>query len=373
MNVLKSYERSFTMRKQSFYGFIKLFTLVVILFVLTIFTVGCDESSTDPSSSTATVSGTLNLPADATGKTWAVLIDDDMDGDNGYVKLGLGICGAGTEVSYSVSDVPTGTYFIYAAVFLASDGTQGPQTGDYFGIYGGQFPNNIPTSPNANVGSGSNTFNIDLYDFQTIILQNEIIAHWKFNEMSGTTLNDESIYNHDGTIVNAQWVTGYNGGALQFQDSSYVNVPYSAILQPTSFITIEAILKFSSFSENQGIISTNENGGYGLWIYNTRPEIFIQIDSVYYAAEAVSGLLNLNQWYHIAGVFNGSELKFYVNGNLEESVPVSGSITYLFQNALKIGSDASATDAPDAEFFQGTIDEIRITRIALSPYQFLSF
>ena len=99
---------------------------------------------------------------DSIVKTWVVMIDNDFDGDNGQVRFGQGICGSGSQVSYQVENVPTGTYFIYAAVFVMSDGSQGPQSGDYLGIYGGQFPNSVPANPNANITAGTQTFDISL-------------------------------------------------------------------------------------------------------------------------------------------------------------------------------------------------------------------
>jgi len=74
----------------------------------------------------------------------------------------MGLCGSGTEVTYSVSDVPTGTYYLYAVVFVGGDFNEGPQFGDYIGIYGGEYPENAPASPNAEVTSGTNTFDINL-------------------------------------------------------------------------------------------------------------------------------------------------------------------------------------------------------------------
>jgi len=348
--------------------------LTCFLFFIFIFSgiFSCGEESAT-SSSNVTIQGTLNLPSEAVGKTWAVLIDNDYDGGNGYVKLALGTCGAGTNISYSIGDVPAGSYFIYAAVFVVGDVDQGPELGDFYGIYGGELPDNMPGNPNAKVSSDNRVFDINLYVMGIDISPAAIVAHWTFDEMSGNTLNDNSIYGNDGTIVNAQWVEGYDGGALQFEDDCYVNVSYSMSLQPTENITLEAIVKFNTFDQSQGILSTNQNGGYGFWVYETQPNIFIQIDSVYYSAVASSDGLNLNQWYHIAGVYDGSELKFYIDGDLKESIYVTGPIIYRYQNALKIGSDASEDDSPDEQFFQGSIDEIRITNIALEPEQFLSF
>ena len=123
--------------------------------------VGCDgDNGGGPD--TVTVTGALSLPADASGRTWVVLVDNDTNGDNGSIFEGIGICGAGTEIEYVLNDVPAGTYYVYAVVFVSSDGGQGPQPGDFWGIYGGSFPAGIPTQPNATVSPGINDFDIAL-------------------------------------------------------------------------------------------------------------------------------------------------------------------------------------------------------------------
>ena len=122
------------------------------------------SSSTESGTETerVTISGVLNLPAAASGKNWVVMIDNDTDGDNSTVSMGIGVCGSGTTVNYQVQNVPVGTYYIYAVVFIVSDGEAGPQSGDYLGIYGGSFPLDIPTEPNATVSASSSEFDIDL-------------------------------------------------------------------------------------------------------------------------------------------------------------------------------------------------------------------
>ena len=47
--------------------------------------------------------------------------------------------------------------------------------------------------------------------------QDFINAYWKFDECSGTTLQDSSGHNYDGTIHGATWNSnGYSGCALEF-------------------------------------------------------------------------------------------------------------------------------------------------------------
>ena len=96
----------------------------------------CESSSTDGGDGYATVVGTLTLPAAAAGRPYAVLLDNDTNGDNGSVREVSGTCGSGTEQAYTITNVPAGTYYVYAAVGVVSNLTQGPQTGDYYGFYG---------------------------------------------------------------------------------------------------------------------------------------------------------------------------------------------------------------------------------------------
>lgn len=83
------------------------------------------------------LSGTLTLPATADGKTFAVILDTDTDGGNGYLSAVMGVCGSSTSVSYSMLCPIPGYYHLYAVVdntgFMSGGG--GPTTGDYVGYY----------------------------------------------------------------------------------------------------------------------------------------------------------------------------------------------------------------------------------------------
>lgn len=147
---------------------LRIFVLLNIpLFGIGIITViSCDSSTSsnngNNNSGNATITGNLIMPAATPGKMWAVLVDNDFNGDNGQVKLATGACGSGTNLNYSISNVSAGTYYIYAAVFVVSDGSSGPQSGDYLGVYGGTLTN-PPNQANASVPfSGTVTFDITL-------------------------------------------------------------------------------------------------------------------------------------------------------------------------------------------------------------------
>ncbi len=110
----------------------------------------------------ATVEGKLILPEPAPGIQYWVIVDQDGDGGNGYVRYCLGICGSDTEISYAISNVPAGTYYIYGGVRIVSSHNNPPEAGDYMGVYGGTIVE-YPNEPNAVVPAfGTVTFDIIL-------------------------------------------------------------------------------------------------------------------------------------------------------------------------------------------------------------------
>ena len=87
---------------------------------------------------TNNLSGTLTLPAAAFGKVYAVILDTDTDGGNGYLSATMGACGLSTSVTYNMLCPIPGYYHLYAVVDntgFMNGGGGGPTTGDYFGFY----------------------------------------------------------------------------------------------------------------------------------------------------------------------------------------------------------------------------------------------
>jgi len=70
--------------------------------------------------------------------------------------------------------------------------------------------------------------------------------------------------------------------------------------------------------------------------------------------------LPLNQWTHLAGSYDGSALRLYVNATQVSSLTQTGGIQ-VTGSPLRIGGDTYS-----GEFFPGRIDEVRIYNRALS-------
>jgi hypothetical protein len=142
----------------------KLIINLIVLTILCMVTIKCD--STEPSTQTNNVvKGTLTMPAPAPGKEVFVLVDNDIDGANGYLHIRSDSLGQGTTQEYSFSNIPPGAYYIYSIVTIVSDSLGLPMTGDYFGIYGGTTAN-PPANPNATIpNEGTVVFDITLSEY----------------------------------------------------------------------------------------------------------------------------------------------------------------------------------------------------------------
>ena len=104
-----------------------------------------------------------------------------------------------------------------------------------------------------------------------------------------------------------------------------------------------------------------------LTVYNTNvpeTEIFIGGSSQDTRSAGGGTVLTTGVWYQIAGTFDGSTVKTYVNGVLDRQVSASGilsSTTY----AIDLGKTADGTN----NYFNGLIDDARVYNRALSAAQ----
>ena len=69
----------------------------------------------------------------------------------------------------------------------------------------------------------------------------------------------------------------------------------------------------------------------------------------------------MNTWTHLAVTYDGATLRLYVNGVQVSSKAQTGNLV-TSTHPLQIGGDSIY-----GQYFQGTIDEVRIYNQALSP------
>jgi len=161
---------------------------------------------------------------------------------------------------------------------------------------------------------------------------------------TGTTWTDLSGNGNNGTLVNGTGYSSANGGTMVFDGiNDYVNISDSTYLDLPNTTTMEFWVNSNQLNNND-IISHRWNC-YGAAYNPTYASGYVAGKlSIYYALNnggflAVSTTTTpiIGQWYHLVGTYDGSTMKVYLNGVLENTRSVSGNIT---QNdaGLAIGS-----------------------------------
>jgi len=198
------------------------------------------------------------------------------------------------------------------------------------------------------------------------------VGLWYFDENGGDTAYDETDNDNDGTIYGEEnWTTGVNGSALKFDEvDDYVGIPHSSNLAPTNEITLDAWFKTNDKTKTQSILSKTESGGYSLNIDNDGYlKLWLHVDGSYRVPQCSVSEIENDEWNYLAGTYDGKAVKLYLNGILKDTVSITGSIEYTWDNSLLIGAQVGEGTEPQTsgEYFNGTIDEVHISNIARTP------
>jgi hypothetical protein len=155
------------------------------------------------------------------------------------------------------------------------------------------------------------------------------------------------------------------GNALVFNGTDqYAEVPFSAALNTSSF-TIEFWAKINGGAgTNRSALSSQGNlTGAGFSASDINQWNFNLGNGSSFESLA-GGNAEIGKWAHVAGTFNGSEMKLYVNGDLKGTKSFTG---YQMNTSLPLRLGASNKASGEAEmFFNGAIDEVRIWNTALT-------
>ena len=102
--------------------------------------------------------------------------------------------------------------------------------------------------------------------------------------------------------------------------------------------------------------------GVNLFVSEGHPAFSVHLGAKYATAEKQDLALTTGAWHHLAGVFDGREVRLYLDGTLVDSTKASGKRD---TNALPlvVGGDVTKEGA-SANTFDGELDEVRLSQSA---------
>ena len=180
------------------------------------------------------------------------------------------------------------------------------------------------------------------------------------------TAVDTAKTNDTLTLKVTKYLPAINRALLLSGSNGEVVIPHTAALMPLTAFTIEAWIYPTKFRTNiyEGTVISKEssNGsGYALNVGGDGQARIVIGNPNWVEAVIPAKSIGLNQWSHIAGVYDGASLKFYVNGILKVTTLNAGTIK-ASPSPVYIG----ASSAFGGRGFIGGIDEVSIWKIALA-------
>ncbi|MBI2356476.1 LamG domain-containing protein, partial [Candidatus Dojkabacteria bacterium] len=214
------------------------------------------------------------------------------------------------------------------------------------------------------VGSGSSP-KIETY-YQESTNDSHTVGLWHLNEASGSSITDFSGRGNTGTATGTTVVTGILDNARSFNGSSdYVSLGSSTDLRvETDSFTLETWIKPATnlATGTRGAILAYYTPG---WILDVVDDADVEGYRFYngstsYKVNAPNNLLSLD-WTHFAVTWDRgtSLLTIYLNGEAQQTFSVTSVTTST--NPLLMGKRT------DGNYFNGIIDEVRISNIARTP------
>ncbi len=199
-----------------------------------------------------------------------------------------------------------------------------------------------------------------------------LVGYWNLDEASGTTANDATANNLDGTLTNGVVLNqaGKFGQAYSFDGTNdYVYGAKNDLLRNMSAITVSAWIKRDVSGVYSIPISYDGNscGAYNISIYGDNTAGFsISNNSVWVGSGGSTTALTSGVWYLVTGVWDGTNAKIYVNGVNEHSLVTTG-VTSLggtdADDRLRMGRDGWDSGP---SYLDGSLDDVAIFSRALS-------
>ncbi len=192
---------------------------------------------------------------------------------------------------------------------------------------------------------------------------NGLVGYWPFNGNA----NDQSVNGLNG-IINGPTLTtdrfGNINSAYSFENANqYITLPSP---QANTFVNAMSFSLWYKEIPNADFQNIFDASGKPLFLSPNSSGIRAYYGNSFYA-DAVTPLLNSNNWKHIFVIYEGQNISIYINGNLITSETAGFSTIIQYLNTQSIVGSTFAVGGQYA--YVGKVDDIAIWNRALTPQE----
>ena len=194
------------------------------------------------------------------------------------------------------------------------------------------------------------------YEFVRWHLVTDLAAHYPLNEGSGVEAHDVSGNGNDGTIAGAIWVPTDEGYALAFDGiNDCVDCGAGASLDITEAITLSAwIFPDEVPSGEHGVVGKDFSSYLLTYYKDGRCWWYIRT-----GGNNAKGNVAAGAWSYVAGTFDGTMLRLYVNGQMVDE----HTSTY---STIPSGSNVWIARNETGTYFKGKVADVKVYSRALT-------
>jgi hypothetical protein len=200
-----------------------------------------------------------------------------------------------------------------------------------------------------------------------------LVGYWKFDEGSGMTAVDSSgngLVGMTRNVAAGDWVPGYRGGAIAFTERGWIKTSATSVLDSIRTQTTIAAWIFRTANQTSSRVILQRQSStdriaehFGLFVIDNRLwMIGIGINSL-----ASPAALPLSRWTHVAGVYDGANIRLYVDG--AEVIRASRPGAFAADTTpLTMGAGLNTADPEFAEqHLHARLDEVVLYNRTLAP------
>jgi hypothetical protein len=186
---------------------------------------------------------------------------------------------------------------------------------------------------------------------------------------------DSSGYGNNGALTGTPlWVNGRIHGGLTFGIGTYVECPNSPSLDVRNALTLTMWVKDVNVADGE----PNAYLMKGEFTYGMRNSVANDVNNIefyiysvgfHYARFPVTSAFD-GTWHHLAGTYDGSALRLYIDGQVKATTACTGLINRDTNYLVNLGRNSQG-DSANRWWFEGDMDDVRIYDRALSEEEIL--
>ena len=198
-----------------------------------------------------------------------------------------------------------------------------------------------------------------------VCFADDLVLHLSFDELRGDVAEDLSKFGNDATFKgDPELVDGQFGKAVDFDGKTWAEIPDHSSIDIVDGITIEMWANLrQAGAEQTGVEkgTTWKAGLYTLAPYYRQGSILQFFDLPEHCDdENIGGNIQDETWHFIAGTWDGTTIKLYIDGKLSKESECKGTLTPN-NDPLFIGARGGTQ-----RFVNGALDEIKMYNYALT-------